>query len=859
METRNTHLNFLVKSSSLSSSSQLSSHKWSCCTAPSDFSSVQSVVSSMASDSKHLPSSGKSSNSSSSSNVLIVFDGSFTGQLLNMSPVVTSALYTAFPIIYLLDKALAFVTWTNSDPYSNFITIAIYVMVVKYWSVASNTVLAALIALTVCVICWFLTTSIEDMRSEDEPPTVEEIIDTLSNMQARFQCFVKPLESLAIRSRSDVFNLCFSMVAITPFYIWIMTRIFNVRWFLLVVGVFALSFHSSWALATRHLIWRSVLLRRIFIFATGLRFSLEDKDVELSVFGDFQVSEAAPGKTIEFRVLENQRRWVGVGWSEIMLPFERTSFTYENLEKSCDSLDKFQFPNLPQKQCRWKWLEESWKSDKSFSHGSDWMYYNNNWEDPATEDSLTKFTRSRLWKRRAIVVLDKDHSQNDMAPDIVETKTSGPSEPYSVDRIRLEAIESRRQDCAKIVGERKRKLAELYCVSRLPLLPISNDQVLQIEDKLMAFLEKNDLENGREFNIAILTHENQNRRPSPPQSQPQSADLLESKEPALKKQKTDNATERTESSVEEIQKKSAEPVATVSKKSNDSTNQDNSTLSSLIHLYEATQQPHRNDEKSKRDLDYENVDIDKLLIMLLPELKPHKIPEARSLTELYYHQQTLQLPKLLLRAHKSLTTESYETALVEGKISVLYSRMEELKRKHSWSLRQPKKSIDPFLARSKKTHWDHLLSEMKWLSTDFKQGRRFKMVQSYYIAEAVKEYWKYGKVCCIKRKQIRLLSDEEIEKIMNPQPSAIEEPEKPEEPQEPAIESEQKSEAASEAIESITVKPDTEEATEAPVSEPQDEVMVDAPSEQPAAETAEKEAQVVTPEELIKQAQSASA
>ncbi|KAH3686127.1 hypothetical protein WICPIJ_002897, partial [Wickerhamomyces pijperi] len=70
---------------------------------------------------------------------------------------------------------------------------------------------------------------------------------------------------------------------------------------------------------------------------------------------------------------------------------------------------------------------------------------------------------------------------------------------------------------------------------------------------------------------------------------------------------------------------------------------------------------------------------------------------------------------------------------------------------------------------------------------------------------------------------------------------------------------EQKSEAASEAIESITVKPDTEEATEAPVSEPQDEVMVDAPSEQPAAETAEKEAQVVTPEELIKQAQSASA
>ncbi|KAG7914023.1 hypothetical protein KL927_005002 [Ogataea polymorpha] len=412
-----------------------------------------------------------------------------------------------------------------------------------------------------------------------------------------------------------------------------------------------------------------------------------------------------------------------------------------------------------------------------------------------------------------------------MAPDIVETKASGSSASFSMDRIRLEAIESRRQECTKAINDRKRKLAELYCVSRLPLLPISNDQVLQIEDKLMAFLEKNDLENGHEFNIAILSHENQQRRLSPPQNQ-SATETSEIKEPATKRRKVEVQGSEQEPGLLEAQKKMQGAALATREALSDPSRQEGS-LSSLIHSYEQVQPPRRSDEKSKRDLDYENLDLDQLMIMLMPELKPHKVPEARSLTELYYHQQTLQLPKLLLRAHKSLTTDSYETALVEGKISVLYSRMEELKRKHSWSLRQPKKFLDPFLATGKKTHWDYLLSEMKWLATDFKQERRFKMAQCHYIAQAFKEFWKYGKVCCVRRRPARLLTEKEIEertmpKDLEPPKSseAAEVPEKAEEPAEPTQDEGNKlDDSATAQIESITVKPELEENSKTQVSE----------------------------------------
>lgn len=577
-----------------------------------------------------------------------------------------------------------------------------------------------------------------------------------------------------------------------------------------------------------------------------------------------------------------------------------------------------------------------------------------------------------------------------MASTPSNSTPTGPKDPnlsqnshsYSMDRIRLESIEKRKQECSQIIKERKRKLSELYCVARLPFVPISGDHVQHIEDKLMSFLEKNDLENGHTFDISFLSKEKIFRKSLSPQQQqndqhpnklnalspdsqrsnsqplepakklrkiqssnestpcpPTSREVkikpkarTKSPSPVQESEKTiptkkilpfsstieseidiektsqhkpneiysevmekennevkglgyDNAATKPVESIENIEKldsnmitdskegtvdqidkelletnkaqtdsdkiiKETEAAAAILTESNphkerdvdtseekSTDNNDNNekvinkevSLKSEIELYQDTQNnkesiaaeegntnlkendmqqkknhlPHegqamkeeslevekplrvrkptdainppslssiiasyakpvelkRTDEYSNRDLDYKNLDIKKLMITLMPERKPHKVAEARSLTELYYQQQTLQLQKLLLRAHKTLTTEAFETSLVEGKVSVLHSRIEELKRKNSWSLRQPRKFVDPFLRFGKKTHWDNLISEAKWLATDFKEERRYKISQCVYISQAIRDYWTYGKVCCINRAKIIHIDD----------------------------------------------------------------------------------------------------
>lgn len=166
-----------------------------------------------------------------------------------------------------------------------------------------------------------------------------------------------------------------------------------------------------------------------------------------------------------------------------------------------------------------------------------------------------------------------------------------------------------------------------------------------------------------------------------------------------------------------------------------------------------------------------NKNINDLDILSLPEHYPTEVHNVSSLAELYYLTQTLPLIKLLPGSHKTLMTEDFELALLEGKIAVLYSRIEELKRQKKWSLRQPIRYYDPFLyskrnKKAKSYQWDSLLKEARWLAADFKESSKFKKACCFEMAQAVQDYWSYGKIMCIKRKPIRYIGDvdEESEK-----------------------------------------------------------------------------------------------
>jgi len=88
-------------------------------------------------------------------------------------------------------------------------------------------------------------------------------------------------------------------------------------------------------------------------------------------------------------------------------------------------------------------------------------------------------------------------------------------------------------------------------------------------------------------------------------------------------------------------------------------------------------------------------------------------------------------------AHKSVRTSDWASAIDEKKTAAICARISELKDRNLWSLRQPVKQKTPSRPN---THWDYLLKEMEWLSTDFYEEKKFKMAGAFLLAKACQKY-----------------------------------------------------------------------------------------------------------------------
>lgn len=101
------------------------------------------------------------------------------------------------------------------------------------------------------------------------------------------------------------------------------------------------------------------------------------------------------------------------------------------------------------------------------------------------------------------------------------------------------------------------------------------------------------------------------------------------------------------------------------------------------------------------------------------------------------HATHFPLYKQLQTARKTVTTHDWMLARDELKSVKTIQKIEALKRTNSWSLRQLKKHRAP---SRPKTHWDLMIDEMKWMHTDFKEERKWKMAMAYMTARAVLEW-----------------------------------------------------------------------------------------------------------------------
>lgn len=95
------------------------------------------------------------------------------------------------------------------------------------------------------------------------------------------------------------------------------------------------------------------------------------------------------------------------------------------------------------------------------------------------------------------------------------------------------------------------------------------------------------------------------------------------------------------------------------------------------------------------------------------------------------------------RVHNVLSTRDWTVGLEEVRATRAFERIEQLKQDKAWSFRQPKKQRTGLVP---KAHWDHVLDEMRWLQTDFRQERRWKVTSAHNMARAVKQWHRTPKV-----------------------------------------------------------------------------------------------------------------
>jgi chromatin modification-related protein VID21 len=95
------------------------------------------------------------------------------------------------------------------------------------------------------------------------------------------------------------------------------------------------------------------------------------------------------------------------------------------------------------------------------------------------------------------------------------------------------------------------------------------------------------------------------------------------------------------------------------------------------------------------------------------------------------------LQDLVTSARKTVSTAGTLAMVREQQDYKILKRVYQLQNANRWSLRQLQKSAEP---ERPITHHDHLLAEMKWMQTDFKEERKWKKALAATFADWCAEY-----------------------------------------------------------------------------------------------------------------------
>ncbi|KAJ2896938.1 integral peroxisomal membrane peroxin [Zalerion maritima] len=294
--------------------------------------------------------------------------------------------------------------------------------------------------------------------------TLDEIVATLRELTTRCNILLEPLLEMTdflstqrtattASTRPALTTLFARLLLCTPLW-WMLTlppiRIITTPRVVLVFGTVILTWHARVMRVARTILWRSRTVRKVAGLVTGLQFDMPPATITTAAAPD-GVAQARParreseltkalqrqqkqrggdlaGVRFTFIIYENQRRWVGLGWTASLFGYERDAWTDEH-NNPIPPKDEFELPEVEEgARARWRWVEGSrWRvegvkedlTDYDADAGkSGWVYYDNKWQNGRRgQDGWGRWTRRRKWYRGAELVELSDEEMEDLAAE----------------------------------------------------------------------------------------------------------------------------------------------------------------------------------------------------------------------------------------------------------------------------------------------------------------------------------------------------------------------------------------------------------------------------------------------------------
>lgn len=345
--------------------------------------------------------------------------------LLEATPAsIVRALSVAYPLLCFADKCLGWLTWSSSDRFESCLVLILFGLLVRH----ADSVMRYFMPLTIAVVVSILLDQSQfrnPQRSGKASPTLDEIVSKLESSGSRFRKFMAPVKNLKL-SGMETMRFLLATTLFSPVYVLVGYLWLTPQRFVLVLGLITLSWHSVPSKVLRSVLWRIPLVRLLVFIITGIdRTSPSScksrKNKAIAIAGELKTSESdansissESSQEIEytFELYENQRHWLGIGWTANLLPEERAAWT-DSLLNEAASIDTFKLPDASGTGMSWAWVDSQWMLDvagdgsvleSAPDDNEGFVYYNSLWSSPSPISGILKYTRRRKWLRRATLV-----------------------------------------------------------------------------------------------------------------------------------------------------------------------------------------------------------------------------------------------------------------------------------------------------------------------------------------------------------------------------------------------------------------------------------------------------------------------